>query len=99
MREKNKQRIFTSDIYPSQRLWLNGGLIDLRKEQHDCIFHFLLALAVILARHGLSAMTDKNSYSLYSPVDYYRNSARFLFLHAESGLWLVKNISGFLLRY
>jgi hypothetical protein len=59
MREKNKQRIFTPDIYPSRRLWLNGGLIDLRKEQHDCIFHFLLALAVILALPGLSATTDK----------------------------------------
>lgn len=99
MRVKNKQRIFTPDIYPWRRLWLNGGLIDLRKEQHDCIFHFLLALVVILALAWLVSYDRQNIRIRYIlQLIIIEIALAFFFLHAESGLWLVKNISGFLLH-
>ncbi len=57
-----------------------AALLTCEKNNMTAFFHFLLALAVILAL-GLACQLrqTKNSYSLYSPVDYYRNSARFLF--------------------
>lgn len=57
-----------------------AALLTCEKNNMTAFFHFLLALAVILALAWLvSYDRQKNSYSLYSPVDYYRNSARFLF--------------------
>lgn len=72
-----------------------AALLTCEKNNMTAFFHFS-AGAGGDPRPGLACQLrqTKNSYSLYSPVDYYRNSARF-FLHAESGLWLVKNISGF----
>ncbi len=96
MRKKNKQRIFTPDIYPWRRLWLNGGLIDPAKEQHDCIFSFPAALVVILALAWLVGHDRQNIRIRYIlQLIIIEIALAFFFLHAESGLWLVKNISGF----
>ncbi|VTM54248.1 Nucleoside permease NupC [Klebsiella pneumoniae] len=68
----------------------------MRKEQHDCIFHFLLALAVILALAWLVSYDRQKIRIRYIlQLIIIEIALAFFFLHAESGLWLVKNISGF----
>lgn len=68
----------------------------MRKEQHDCIFHFLLALAVILAWLWLVSYDRQKIRIRYIlQLIIIEIALAFFFLHAESGLWLVKNISGF----
>ncbi|MVY95014.1 NupC/NupG family nucleoside CNT transporter, partial [Enterobacteriaceae bacterium 8376wD7] len=59
-------------------------------------FHFLLALAVILALAWLVSYDRQKIRIRYIlQLIIIEIALAFFFLHAESGLWLVKNISGF----
>ena len=61
------------------------------KEQHDCIFYFLLALAVILALAWLVSYDRQKIRIRYIlQLIIIEIALAFFFLHAESGLWLVK---------
>lgn len=59
------------------------------------IVHFLLALVIILALAAGEFRPPKNSYSFRFTADRDRNRAGVLFLHAESGLFIIKYVSGF----
>lgn len=68
----------------------------MRKEQHDCIFHFLLALAVILATARLVSYDRQKIRIRYIlQLIIIEIALAFFFLHAESGLWLVKIFPAF----
>lgn len=59
--------------------------------------HFLLALAVILALAWLASYDRKKIRIRYIiQLIIIEVALAFFFLHAESGLWLVKNIASFL---
>jgi CNT family concentrative nucleoside transporter len=59
--------------------------------------HFLLALVVILALAWLASYDRQKIRIRYIlQLIIIEIALAFFFLHAESGLWLVKNISGFL---
>lgn len=60
------------------------------------ILHFLLALAVILALAWLASYDRQKIRIRYIlQLIIIEIALAFFFLHAESGLWVVKNISGF----
>ncbi len=67
----------------------------MRKEQHDCIFHFLLALAVILAGTACQLRQTKIRIRYILQLIIIEIALAFFFLHAESGLWLVKIFPAF----
>lgn len=61
--------------------------------------HFLLALAVILGLAWLASYDRQKIRVRYIiQLIIIEIALAFFFLHAESGLWIVKNISSFSLR-
>ncbi len=76
-----------------------AALLTCEKNNMTAFFHFLLALAVILALAWLVSYDRQKIRIRYIlQLIIIEIALAFFFLHAESGLWLVKNISGFLLR-
>jgi CNT family concentrative nucleoside transporter len=89
------QAVFSPDIYPPARLWLNAALLTCEKNNMTH-FHFLLALVVILGLAWLASYDRQKIRIRYIlQLIIIEIALAFFFLHAESGLWLVKNISGF----
>lgn len=73
-----------------------AALLTCEKNNMTAFFHFLLALAVILALAWLVSYDRQKIRIRYIlQLIIIEIALAFFFLHAESGLWLVKNISGF----
>lgn len=73
-----------------------AALLTCEKNNMTAFFHFLLALAVILATARLVSYDRQKIRIRYIlQLIIIEIALAFFFLHAESGLWLVKNISGF----
>ena len=73
-----------------------AALLTCEKNNMTAFFHFLLALVVILALAWLVSYDRQNIRIRYIlQLIIIEIALAFFFLHAESGLWLVKNISGF----
>lgn len=73
-----------------------AALLTCEKNNMTAFFHLLLALAVILALAWLVSYDRQKIRIRYIlQLIIIEIALAFFFLHAESGLWLVKNISGF----
>ena len=73
-----------------------AALLTCEKNNMTAFFHFLLALAVILTLAWLVSYDRQKIRIRYIlQLIIIEIALAFFFLHAESGLWLVKNISGF----
>jgi CNT family concentrative nucleoside transporter len=76
-----------------------AALLTCEKNNMTAFFHFLLALAVILALAWLVSYDRQKIRIRYIlQLIIIEIALAFFFLHAESGLWLVKISPAFLLR-
>lgn len=72
-----------------------AALLTCEKNNMTAFFHFSLALAVIRPAWLVSYDRQKIRIRYILQLIIIEIALAFFFLHAESGLWLVKNISGF----